>query len=295
MSPLELPPDLRGRLRGLEITPRGRTVLAQAGAHASRNRGGGMEFAQYRAYERGDDLRRIDWRLYARSDKLFVRDAERESPVAVWLVIDASASMGQVDLRRPDWSRFDAARRMAAAIIDIALRQGDRFGVAVETVSGPVVITPGGGAGHRDRAFSALAGLAPGGAAAWGRDVAALGERFGRHDLIVLISDGMDEDLIQGAERLAATGRDVALIRVLTSDERDFPFDQGYRFVDPETGADLLGDGRALRDDFLTRFTAARAALDERLDACGVRHVEHFLDRPEDEALRALFSRRGGA
>ena len=157
------------------------------------------------------------------------------------------------------------------------------------------MIMPGGGASHRDRASSVLAGLTPGGAAAWRRDVAALGERFGRHDLIVLISDGMDDELIEGAERLAAAGRDGAMIRVLTADERDFPFEQGYRFVDPETGADLLGDGRALRDDFLTRFAAARVALDERLDACGVRHVEHFLDRPEDEALRGLFGQGGRA
>ena len=80
------------------------------GAHASRSRGSGLEFAQYRAYEPGDEPRQIDWKLYARSDKLFVREAERESPIALWILLDASASMGQVDRVRPDWSRFDAAR-----------------------------------------------------------------------------------------------------------------------------------------------------------------------------------------
>jgi uncharacterized protein (DUF58 family) len=111
VSPLDLPPDLRTRLRRLSITPRRAAVVASAGQHASRNRGGAQEFAQYRAYERGDDLRQIDWKLYARSDRFFVRDAERESPVTVWIVLDASASMAQADLKTPDWSRFDAARQ----------------------------------------------------------------------------------------------------------------------------------------------------------------------------------------
>jgi uncharacterized protein (DUF58 family) len=125
--------------------------------------------------------------------------------------------------------------------------------------------------------------------------VAVFGERIGAHDLIVMLSDGFDEDCIAAAERLAASGRDVALILILTADERDFPFDGGYRFQDPETGAQLVGDGRLLREDFLARFAAARAALAARLDASGVRHVEHFADEPADAPIRALFRTTGRA
>lgn len=261
--------------------------------HDSRNRGGGLEFAQYRAYERGDDLRRIDWKLYARSDKFFVRDAERESPVAVWIIIDASASMAQADQSRPGWSRFDAARRLAASLIEIALHQGDRFGVIVEGDQGPLVLTPHAGPQHRDRVRMTLSPLKAAGVAQWDRDLAVFGERFGAHDLIVLLSDGFDEACIATAERLAASGRDIALIRILTADERDFPFDGGYRFREPESGALLVGDGRALRDDFLARFAAARAALDARLDAHGIRHVEHFIDESADRPIRTLFREPG--
>jgi uncharacterized protein (DUF58 family) len=293
MSPLDLPPDLRGRLRGLSLLPRGRAALASAGMHGSQNRGGGLEFAQYRAYERGDDLRRIDWKLYGRSDKFFVRDAERESPVNVWILIDASASMAQVDQARPGWSRFDAARRLAASLMEIALQQGDRFGVVVEGEQGPLVLAPNDGPRHRDRVRLALAPLAAGGVAQWERDVVLYGERLGVHDLVILLSDGFDEGCIAAAERLAASGRDVAMIRILTADERDFPFDGGYRFHDPESGAQLIGDGRALRRDFLKRFAEARAALDARLDGRGIRHVEHFMDEPADQPIRALFRRPG--
>ena len=293
MSPLDLPPDLRTRLRRLSITPRRPAVLASAGQHTSRNRGGAQEFAQYRAYERGDDLRRIDWKLYGRSDRFFVRDAERESPVTMWIILDASASMGQADLKTPDWSRFDGTRRLVSALVEIALYQGDRFGLVIETATGAMVVPPGGGARQRDRVLLTLAPIKPGGVARWDRDVGVYGERFGPNDLILILSDGFDEACVAAAERLALSGRDVAMIRVLTADERDFPFDQGYRFNDPETGAQLVGDGPALRRDFMQRFARARQALSDRLDAHGVRHAEHFVDRPADEPIRALFRAEG--
>lgn len=295
MSPLDLPPDLRGRLQRLSLRPLRPTVLLGAGAHDSRNRGGGLEFAQYRAYERGDDLRRIDWKLYARSDKFFVRDAERESPVSIWLVLDASASMAQADLTRPDWSRLDAARRLAASVIEIALREGDRFGLIVESTQGPMVIAPGEGVRHRDRLRSALAPLGAAGVADWMRDVGAIGRQIGPHDVALFLSDGFDEGCIAAAARLAAAGRDVSMVQILTGDERDFPFEQGYRFNDPETGQQLVGDGPAMRQDFLARFSEARAALAHQLATHRVRHVEHFIDEPADRPLAALFRPAGRA
>ncbi len=289
MSPLDLPADLRSRLRRLSLTPRRPALLPAAGRHDSRNRGGGLEFAQYRPYERGDDLRRIDWKLYARSDRFFVRDAERESPVAIWIVLDASASMSQADLATPQWSRFDAARRLAASLIQIALQQGDRFGLMVASAGAPVVIEPGAGPRHRDQLSLALAPLQPQGVAQWTRDVAVLGQRLGPSDLVLILSDGFDDDCVAGAERLAASGRDVALIQILTADERDFPFDDGYRFEDIESDDHVVGDGRALRADYLARMAQARAALVSRLDAHGVRHALHVLDEPADRPIRALF------
>ena len=293
MSPLDLPPELRSRLRRLSIVPRRAAVLSAAGMHDSRNKGGGLEFAQYRAYERGDDLRAIDWKLYARSDKFFVRDAERESPVAIWIVLDASASMAQADLARPDWSRFDSARRVAAGLMEIALYQGDRFGLVVESASGPMVLSPGSGGRHRDRVLMSLAPLKASGAADWTRDVGVFAEQMGARDIIVILTDGFDEGCIATAERLAASGRDVCIIQILTGDERDFPFNQGYRFHDPETGVELIGDGRALRADFIARFAAARAALSARLEARGIRHVEHFIDEGADVPIRTLFRQAG--
>ena len=84
-----IPPDLRARLAPLRLRMRRPAAAPGHGTHASRHRGAGLEFAQYRGYEPGDEPRHVDWKLYARSDRFFVREAERESPLTAWLLVDA--------------------------------------------------------------------------------------------------------------------------------------------------------------------------------------------------------------
>ncbi|MBU1257160.1 MAG: DUF58 domain-containing protein, partial [Alphaproteobacteria bacterium] len=154
-----IPPDVRNRLKSLRLVTRRAVGSHGIGLHQSHSRGAGLEFAQYRAYERGDELRQIDWKLYARSDKFFVREAERESPVAVWILMDASASMTQADAARPDYSRFDAAKGLAACIADLAMRQGDRFGWMALSDQGLALLPPASGARQRDRLLLELIGV----------------------------------------------------------------------------------------------------------------------------------------
>lgn len=284
-----LPPDVRSRLRGLRLVTRRAVGARGIGLHQSHSRGAGLEFAQYRAYEPGDELRQIDWKLYARSDKFFVREAERESPVALWVLIDASASMGQSDDTRPGYSRLDAARSIAAALAELAMQQGDRFGFMALGDTGVALLPPATGLRQRDRMLIELLAIRPARAFAAPAQLAPLWERVGARDLVILLSDCFDEAAIALAEKLAAAGRETLVIEMLTAGERDFPFTGGYRFRDPETGEELLADGAALRAEFLARFAAARAALHARLDAVGVRHVAHMLDEPVDLPLRRLF------
>ncbi len=284
-----IPADVRSRLRGLRLTTRRVAGGQGIGSHASRSRGGGLEFAQYRAYEPGDEPRAIDWKLYARSDRAFVREAERDSPLSLWIVIDASASMSQTDAARPGWSRLAAAKALAACLAELALAEGDRFGWIVLSADGVRLAAPGGGRRQRDRLLVDLAGLTARGGFAGGARLAPLGERIGPRDLVVMLSDLFDDAGVALAERLAAAGREVLAIQLLTVEERDFPFAGGHRFVDPETGAVVPGDGAAMRAGFLARFAAAQAALAARLAAGGVRLAVHVLDAPLDAPLRALF------
>jgi uncharacterized protein (DUF58 family) len=290
-----IPPQVRARLKDLRLVSRRAVGLQGVGVHHSRSRGAGLEFAQYRAYEPGDELRQVDWKLYARSDRFFVREAERESPLAVWLLVDATASMAQEDAARPGWSRLSAAKGLAACIAELALRQGDRFGMAVLRGDGVRLVPPGSSVRQRDRLFLELHGLAPEGRWPTAEQLRPLWERIGAGDLVVLLSDLFDEGAVDVVTRMAAARREVLAIQILTAEERDFPFEGGHRFRDPETGEELLGDGPAMQADFLARFAEARRAMEARLDAAGIRHADYVLDQPLDLPLRRLFGARDAA
>ncbi len=290
-GPLTIPPDIRSRLKRLMLRTRRDVGSRGFGMHPSRNKGAGLEFAQYRAYEPGDELRRIDWKLFARSDKFFVREAEQESPVSVWILIDASASMGQADRSAPDWSRLDAAKLLALCTAQLALMQGDRFGWIALQDTALGVAEPRGGRSQMDRMQIDFARLHASGQFPDASTLAPLWERIGAQDLVLFLSDCFDEGGIALIERLAKAGREVLAVQLLTVEERDFPFDGGYRFLDQESGAALIGDGKGLRETFLSRFTAARAALDDRLDTAGIRHAAYVLDEAIDGPLQAFFGR----
>lgn len=292
-SRLEIPPELRARLPQLRLAARRALGVQGFGQHASRSRGAGMEFAQYRPYAPGDEPRQIDWKLFARSDRHYVREAERDSPLTAWVLVDATGSMAQGDAARAGWTRLDAARVLAACLVELALRQGDRIGV-VGVAEGGLQWTPAGvGARHRDRTLLAMHGWSARGAWPIESTLRPLWERIHAGELVIAIGDGFDEAMVGLLERLAAARREVVFVQVLTAEERDFPFAGGRRFVEPETGAELLADGPSSRADWLAAFADARRALDARLDAAGIRHAVAWLDAPLDGPLRALFPARG--
>ncbi len=292
-TPDFIPRDVRARLKDVRLVPRRAVGAHGFGLHRSVSRGAGLEFAQYRAYEPGDELRQIDWKLYARSDRFFVRESERESPVDVWLLVDATASMAQADAARSNWTRLDAARGLAACLAEVALRQGDRFGIATLGGSGLDVVPAGAGLRHRDRCLLALHEIRAEGAWPAEATLRPLWERIRPGALVVMLGDGFDENATAFTQRLSAARREVLSIRILTVEERDFPFHGGHRFVDPETGEELLTDAASVRAEFLDRFTESRRKLALQLAANGIRQVEYVLDEALDAPLRRLFAMHG--
>jgi uncharacterized protein (DUF58 family) len=285
-----IPPSLRPLLARLRLSARMPPPSGPLGHNASRQRGQGLEFSQYRAYEHGDEPRHIDWKLYARSDRYFVREAQSEAGLAVWVVLDCSASMLQADVATPERAKFGAARALAAATVEIALRQGDRFGLLCVGDGALEWVPLGRGARHRDRCALALirrecrGGWPPLKAlrAAWSRiDAAAV---------VVAIGDGFDPVSTEFALQLAGTRRDVRSIALTSVDERDFELRGAFVLEDPETGERLETDAAEARAAFRARFQAARAGLARQLAAGGVRHVEHVLDQPLDRPLRAVLA-----
>lgn len=288
-------PALRARLRDLRLVPRRAAGAQGLGQHSSRSRGVGLEFAQYRAYAPGDEPRRVDWKLYARSDRYFVRESERDSPLDLWVLVDISASMAQGDEADPSSSRLDAARTLAACTIELALRQGDRFGVAALSTQTLALIAADSGPRQRDRCLQALLGWRAAGRWPEPASLLPLWERIAPASLVVLLSDAFDDAAAELAERLAAARREVVVIQILTAEERDFPFPDSRCFVDVENDTELLADGPSARADYLQAFARAQQALRARLAASGVRLATHVLDQSPDIALRQLFGTRPGA
>jgi uncharacterized protein (DUF58 family) len=295
MTAMLIDPPLRAQLKTLRLRARQAFGHQGIGAHRSHSRGVGLEFSQYRAYEIGDDLRRIDWKLHARSDRFFVREAERESPLTVWLLVDTSASMAQADRARPEFQRLDAAKTLAACVAELALQQGDRFGLMSLAAGGVHCLPAASGVRQRDRLWLELNGLTATGPAIGNALMDPIWQRVGRGDLIVLISDGFDESIVALTERLAAAQRELIFIQIICAEERDFPFQRGCRFVDPESGEECAGESVAMRAEYLHRFGQSLQDLDARLDTAGIAHVRHVLDEPIVRPLQRLFASRAVA
>ncbi len=259
------------------------------GARRSVRRGQSIEFADYRECALGDDLRQLDWNVYARLEKLFVKLFIEEEDLTVTLLLDASASMSS---GRPDKLVF--AKRAAAALGTIALAGEDRLVVA--SLQGRV--------GRRRRALRGsgrvlsllreLSSIAP----AEGRTdlVPALrhaaAQLHGR-GLVVLISDLLDEQADRGLRDLAGTGAEIIVLHVLAPDELDPPFEGDLRLVDRETAdrVDVSID-LTLLEVYRTRLAAWRAGLAESSAKRGITFVELSTDLPLAELIFAELRRR---
>lgn len=278
-----------GRVRNLALAARRVVDGYLAGHHRSPRSGGGVEFDQFRSYGPGDDLRRVDWRVYARSDRFFVRESEVERDIVVRFVLDATASMSVAD---GEGTKLDAARGLVATLAVLADRQGDR--VALHTVGegrGAGTLEGGRGPGpliHRLERLEAR-GRWP------ARGLAELGFPLTRRRaLVVVVTDGFQEgdEIERDLERLVTAGHDVLLFHLLTRDEIEFPWREDRVFRDLETGETVAAAGTDVRRVYLA---ARDAALAEWRRFTAARDVEYRLtptDEPLDEVLSTTLLRR---
>lgn len=264
------------------------------GIHASRLPGAGLEFSQYRSYQPGDDLRRVDWRLYARSDRFFVREAETERSFTVRLVLDASRSMQHAE---GGLAKFDYARFLVASLAVLAHRQGDRLALDVLSDERTVRLPPQHGEPHVLRLLHALEQLE-----ATGRWPVAEGDMpepladAGR-GITVVVTDFHErtEEIQQVLRRLARRRHELIVFELLGRDEAEFRYRGSLAFEDLESGQVVDVDADAARAAYLARLAAHRATLASALATDGVRLVRVLLDEPLDGALRSFLEAREAA
>ena len=297
-----LPPPVRpldvGELAALGSLPLRARRLADAlgaGSHTSRRKGASIEFADYRDYQQGDDLRRVDWRLFARTDRLHLRETHEETPLRVVLLLDISTSMAYTS-RPGQLSKLDYARMLLGAIALLTRRQRDSIGAALLT-NEVVKWLPPASAPRRRQAVWSLLDTPPSGIAT--NLPAALDEILDlapRRCLFVLASDFYDD-----SERLAAVVRrlryerhDLLALHVADPAEVDFNFADPSIFCDIETGQQLSLDPAAGASAYREKFSAHRDAVHDSLAENGFDHLFVRTDGLPLDPLRTHLARRNG-
>ena len=287
------PQDLAA-LGGLEIRARAMVEGFFMGLHRSPHRGFSAEFAELRGYRPGDDLRHIDWRMYARSDRFYVKQFEEETNLRAHLLLDVSASMGWSSKPTTLPTKLWYARTVAAALALILLRQGDRAGLAVFDDQIRGWLSARGGRRQWVEFVRSLDGLEASGSTDASTAIRKVALRLHRRGLVVFISDLLidPEATIRALRYLFHRSHQVMVFHLLDPGERDLSGTGDARFRDPETGEELLVDVSEVRQDY---HDAVERALEEWRRALRPVGIEYMLvdtSAPLAAVLRAFLRKR---
>jgi uncharacterized protein (DUF58 family) len=300
-------PDLAAlmRLRDLELRARRVVEGFWHGLHRSRLHGASVEFSEYRAYTKGDDPRHIDWKLMARTDRVFIRKYEAETQLRCHLVVDASPSMR---FGSGAYSKAEYARTLAATLAHFLFRQGDAAGLVTFDSRIVEYLPARRRPGHLRLLMHALEKWGPGGQTDLAAPLRRVAEVACGGGMVVLVSDLLAPlETWEGAlALLAAAGQEVVIFQVLDRAEKVFEFGAPARFQDLETGKELVIDPEQARAGYLERFERHLGAVREMCRRLGVQQEVVITDQPLEEALerflqtrrrmsRGMVRNRGGA
>lgn len=284
-------PDAIAQIADLGLRARRLVEGGISGQHRSPFHGFNVEFAAYRDYTPGDDLRRLDWRVFARSDRHFIKQYEQETNARVTFVVDASASMNYRGRRSP-LSKFDYAATLVVSLAMLLSRQQDPVGLVLFDEQAGTTLPPSATASQVAVMTELLQKCQPARKTELGGLLKSLTDRIKRRGLVIVVSDLFtDMDAVyDGLDRLRFGGHEVVVMQVLDRDEEELPFDGPTVFHDIEGDEELFAEPAAFR-------AAYRKAIAEFLDEvrreCGARsydHVRFRTDQPLGEAL-GLFLR----
>ncbi len=273
---LLLPEAVRRRLDALMLTARKIRAGAMKGERRSIKRGTSIEFADYRNYTPGDDLRKLDWNVYARLDKPYIKLLEDEEDLAVHLLLDTSASMNWSPPDKPDENRLLFAQRLMAGLGYVSLSTGDRLTLTALNTGGLSQFGPARGRGQTVKMLRYLHTLQTSGTTDLNAMVRAFALREKRPGLVFLLSDLFSPaGYIDGINTLLAKGHEVVLLHVLADDELNPPLAGDLRLIDVETGqAQEVTIDSTLRTIYEQRL---QLWLDGVRDECARRGVHYVL------------------
>jgi uncharacterized protein (DUF58 family) len=248
-----LDPLALARLQHLPLHARLPMEGSVSGHHKSPHRGSSVEFAEYRNYVPGDDIRRLDWRVFARTDRFFMKEFEAETNLRCYLVLDCSGSMS---FGSTGTTKFDYAKRLAATLGYLAAQQGDATGLFCAGEKAGIEIPPRRNPAHLRLILDALQKAAPRGETTLPSVLHDLAEKVRRRALVVVISDFFCdlEPLLNSFQHLRFQKHDLAVFQLLDRMELDFRFDRPTRFVDLESSFHLVAEPAMIRDEYLRQI-----------------------------------------
>jgi uncharacterized protein (DUF58 family) len=287
-----LDPAIIARLGTIDLKVRTIVEGFLTGLHRSPYKGFSVEFAEYRQYIHGDDLATLDWKVFARSDRYFVKKFEEETNVTCHLLLDVSASMGYGS---HGITKLEYGSYLAGALAYLMNRQRDAFGLIAfdETIVSMLPASARGG--HLRATLVALERLTIGKRTDVAKPLRDLAAAIRKRGLVVLISDLLDEPerVIEGLKHFRYHGTDVVVFHVLDPHELSFPFDRAARFRDMETADEVLAVPSSVRQDYIDRMQAMIAHYKRELGLAGIDYCRLETSEPLELGLMSyLMTRR---
>src|SRR4051812_11601135 len=290
-----LDPAVVARLGTLELKARSIVEGFLSGLHRSPFKGFSVEFAEYRQYMPGDDLHTMDWKVYARTDRHYIKKFEEETNLDCHLLLDVSGSMGYGG--HHGMSKFDYGACLAASLGYLMHRQRDAVGLTAFDEQIVAMLPASSRPGHLRALLVTLERLTTAHKTNVAKPLHLLADSLTKRGLVVLISDLLDDpaEIIRGLKHFQFRGIDVIVFHVLDSDEIDFPFDRATRFEDLETSEEVMAVPGAVREHYLKEMGALIERYRRELGGSGIDYVLLNTNHPLELALLAYLSTRSRA
>ncbi len=288
-----LDPAVLTKVSGLDLKARLIVEGFVSGLHRSPYQGFSVEFAEHREYVPGDDLRHVDWKVYGKSDRYYLKQFEEETNFACWLLIDGSESMSYKS-DSAAMSKLEYAKHVAAALSWLVIQQQDSAGLVTFAENVGTFLQPSSQPSHLKQVLHELERTEPSGETALGPVLHELAERIRRRGLVVLFSDLFDdpESMLAGLKHFRHRRHDVTILQTIDPAEQDFPFDEPTLFKGLELPDEAMTEPRALRRAYRREFEeflleTKRTARNLNMDYALLR-----TDTPLDAALRSFLQSR---
>lgn len=292
-----LTPTDMTRVGSLQLLARQVVEGVRGGIHRSRHTGASVDFKEHRPYVTGDEIRTIDWKLFGKTDRLYIRQYEDETNLRCTLLLDQSGSMKYAGRRANGLTKHEYSVRLAACMAYLLVAQQDAVGVATFDSTIRLFLPPKNQPGHLHYVMELLAQSAPGGEADWRQTTDAFLHRSKRRGLVVVISDTFSdaESVVKALALLRSNQQEVVLFQVVDEDELDFPFQQRTMFRSLEFASDeQLVEPATIRARYLENLNLHQQTIQTGCERNGVDLISLTTSQSYSEAIQRYLARRRG-